>query len=462
MSHQAWTNPPLLHASNSSNTSHGTSVYGCVFGDGTGNASGRGLIPDAQGIFSSWSGFGDRYAHTLELLEAPYNAVFQTNSWGSCCTTIYGTASALMDLIIFDSDLVILQAQANTGGQSSDVSAWAKNVVSIGGIRHQNTLNRADDFWGNAGSIGPAQDGRIKPDFSYWYDSILTTSNSGGYTSSFGGTSAATPVSAGHFGLLFQMWSDGIFGNEVDPEGTVFENRPHMSTARALMANSAEPYDFNGANADLTRTHQGWGVPNVANLYERRDSMFIVNEEDLLQSFQAITYTVDVAEGEPRFRATLVFMDPPGNPGSSSARVNDLNLKVLSPSGVLYWGNGGLRDRNVSTPDGLPSKVDPIENVWIEDPVAGVWTIEVIGVEIVVDAHVETPQIDADFALVVTGGTLVDCPADVDGDGVVGINDFLEVLAQWGQPGGPADVNSDGVVDILDFLIVLGEWGPCA
>jgi hypothetical protein len=155
-------------------------------------------------------------------------------------------------------------------------------------------------------------------------------------------------------------------------------------------------------------------------------------------------------------------MDPPGNPGSSSARVNDLNLKVLSPSGVLYLGNDGLRDGNVSTPDGLGSKVDTIENVWIEDPVAGVWTIEVIGIEIVVDAHVETPQVDADFALVVTGGTLVDCPADVDGDGVVGINDFLAVLAQWGQPGGPADVNSDGVVDILDFLIVLGEWGPCA
>jgi len=462
LSHQAWTNPPLLHASNNSNSSHGTSVYGCVFGDGTGNPSGRGLIPDAQGIFSSFTGLGDRYAHTLELLEAPYNAVFQTNSWGSCCTTIYGTASALMDLIIFDSDLVILQAQANTGNQSSDVSAWAKNVVSIGGIRHLNTLNRADDFWGGAGSIGPAQDGRIKPDFAYWYDSILTTSNSGGYTSSFGGTSAATPVSAGHFGLLFQMWSDGIFGNDVDPEGTVFENRPHMSTARALMANSAEPYNFNGSNADLTRTHQGWGVPNVANLYDRRDNMFIVNEEDLLESFQTITYTVNVVEGEPSLRVTMAFMDPPGNPGSSSARVNDLNLRVLSPSGALYWGNQGLRDGNVSMPDGLSTKVDTIENVWIEDPVAGVWTIEVIGVEIVEDAHVETPQIDADFALVVSGGTKVVCPADVDGDGVVGIKDFLEVLAQWGQPGGPADVNSDGVVDILDFLFVLAEWGPCS
>ena len=462
LTHQAWTNPPLLHANNSSNSSHGTSVFGCVFSDGTGNASGRGLIPDAQGIFSSFTGLGDRYEHTLELLEAPYNAVFQTNSWGSCCTTLYGTASAYMDLIIFDSDLVILQAQANTGNQSSDVSAWAKNVVSIGGIRHLNTLTRSDDFWGNAGSIGPATDGRIKPDFAYWYDSILTTSNSGGYTSSFGGTSAATPVSAGHFGLLFQMWADGIFGNEVDPGGTVFDNRPHMSTARALMVNSVEAYDFSGSNADLTRTHQGWGLPNVANLYAQRDNMFIVNEEDLLVDLQTITYKVVVAEEEASFRVTMVYMDPPGNPGSSVARINDINLKVLSPSGTLYWGNQGLRDGNLSTPDGAPSSVDPIENVWIEHPEAGSWTIEVIGREIVEDGHVETPEIDADFALVVTGGTRVDCPADVDGDGVVGINDFLEVLADWGQPGGPADVNSDGVVDILDFLLVLAEWGPCS
>ena len=462
LTHQAWTNPPLLHALNNANSSHGTSVFGCVFSDGTGNASGRGLIPDAQGIFSSFTGLGDRYVHTLELLHAPYNAVFQTNSWGSCCTTLYGTASAYMDLIIFDSDLVILQAQANTGNQSSDVSAWAKNVVSIGGIRHLDTLSRSDDFWGNAGSIGPATDGRIKPDFAYWYDSILTTSNSGGYTSSFGGTSAATPVSAGHFGLLFQMWADGIFGNEVVPGGTVFDNRPHMSTARALMVNSVEPYEFSGSNADLTRTHQGWGLPNVANLYDRRDNMFIVNEEDLLVDLQTITYKVVVAEGESSFRVTMVYMDPPGNPGSSVARINDVNLKVISPSGTKYWGNQGLRDGNVSTPNGVPSSVDPIENVWIEHPEAGSWTIQIIGREIIEDGHVETPEIDADFALVVTGGTAVDCPADIDGDGVVGVIDFLQVLAEWGQLGGPADVNADGVVDILDFLFVLAEWGPCS
>jgi hypothetical protein len=51
------------------------------------------------------------------------------------------------------------------------------------------------------------------------------------------------------------------------------------------------------------------------------------------------------------------------------------------------------------------------------------------------------------------------CPADIDGDGVVGIGDFLIVLGAWGGPGG--DTNGDGTTDILDFLAVLGGWGPC-
>lgn len=51
------------------------------------------------------------------------------------------------------------------------------------------------------------------------------------------------------------------------------------------------------------------------------------------------------------------------------------------------------------------------------------------------------------------------CLADLDGDGVVGIGDFLIVLGGWGSPGG--DTNGDGTTDILDFLAVLGSWGPC-
>ncbi len=54
------------------------------------------------------------------------------------------------------------------------------------------------------------------------------------------------------------------------------------------------------------------------------------------------------------------------------------------------------------------------------------------------------------------------CPGDTNGDGSVGINDFLAVLGAWGDnPGHPADLDGDGVVGINDFLIVLGNWGPC-
>jgi hypothetical protein len=55
-----------------------------------------------------------------------------------------------------------------------------------------------------------------------------------------------------------------------------------------------------------------------------------------------------------------------------------------------------------------------------------------------------------------------DCPGDIDGDGTVGVSDFLEMLAAWGpNPGHPADLDADGVVSVTDFLMLLGVWGPC-
>jgi hypothetical protein len=47
---------------------------------------------------------------------------------------------------------------------------------------------------------------------------------------------------------------------------------------------------------------------------------------------------------------------------------------------------------------------------------------------------------------------------DVNGDGVVNVQDFLMILAQWGTPGPEGDVNNDGIVNVEDFLIVLANW----
>jgi T5SS/PEP-CTERM-associated repeat protein len=52
---------------------------------------------------------------------------------------------------------------------------------------------------------------------------------------------------------------------------------------------------------------------------------------------------------------------------------------------------------------------------------------------------------------------------DIDGDGIVGVTDFLALLAAWGpcpDPPDPcpADLDGDGAVGVEDFLILLANW----
>lgn len=51
-------------------------------------------------------------------------------------------------------------------------------------------------------------------------------------------------------------------------------------------------------------------------------------------------------------------------------------------------------------------------------------------------------------------------PADLDGDGAVGITDLLILLASWGGCGGAcrADLDGDGAVGVTDLLILLAAW----
>jgi hypothetical protein len=50
-------------------------------------------------------------------------------------------------------------------------------------------------------------------------------------------------------------------------------------------------------------------------------------------------------------------------------------------------------------------------------------------------------------------------PADLDGDGEVGVSDLLIMLASWGGCADcPADLNGDGIVDVSDLLALLAAW----
>ncbi len=61
---------------------------------------------------------------------------------------------------------------------------------------------------------------------------------------------------------------------------------------------------------------------------------------------------------------------------------------------------------------------------------------------------------------------LAPCPADVNGDGLIGLNDLLEVLGAMGPCANcdqcDADVDGDCDVDIADLNLVLVGWGLCS
>ena len=56
------------------------------------------------------------------------------------------------------------------------------------------------------------------------------------------------------------------------------------------------------------------------------------------------------------------------------------------------------------------------------------------------------------------------CPWDLDDDAMVGITDFLKLLAAWGTDGccfGAPDFDGDDQVGITDFCKLLDNWGSC-
>lgn len=432
---------PTLHSATAGNpfNPHGTSVYSIMFARGA-SANARGLLPNAERGYFFWGDDSTQFGGAVTRLQIATDlvqpsgtvsqAVLQTSSLGNDRTTSYTSISSEMDDVIFRTGLLHMQSQSNaataTNGTAARLSrpqAWAKNIVSVGAVNHYDTTTRADDTWVGNGtgcgtttgtSVGPAEDSRIKPDLSFFYDCTLAADNSSdsAYTQ-FGGTSGATPSVSGYMGLFHQMWQQNVWagsGMLTSGTGTVFSNRPKAMLAKAALINSAFRYDWTAGTSrtlpgSIDRYVQGWGMPNLQNLYNLRNKTFYVNESSVLRQGESKTHAIKVAPGESQLNVTMTYMDPPGTTSSTLHRINDLSLKVTSPGGTVYWGNNGLAAGNVSTSGGSPNTRDTVENVFIPSPEAGNWSIQVQADVVVQDAHTESTAVDADYALWVTGGT---------------------------------------------------------
>ena len=312
--HMDFTGGAINVRSNGSAQTHGHATAGIVFGNGSSNPAVRGMAPDAGKFYTTYTSVvGSRYQVVSDLVNT-HNVSHTTASWGGARTFFYTSTSAESDDIVFDHDISWTQSQSNAGNQDSRPQAWAKNIFSIGGVRHNNNSNPNDDSWQAGGaSIGPASDGRIKPTLCAYYDAIGTSDrtgsagySNGNWTSSFGGTSGATPIVAGHNVLAIQMFTDeltpgfGAFGNALRvPGGTSHQNRPHFPTLKALQVVSANQYAFTATSTDNRRRHQGWGFPNLQDMWDNRANTFIIDETDVLVQGQSSSFGIAVGAAEP-------------------------------------------------------------------------------------------------------------------------------------------------------------------
>jgi serine protease AprX len=346
---------------------HGTHVAGSVLG----NASFKGMAPGSNLVFQSImdanGGLGGLPTDLKTLFAQAWSAGarIHTNSWGAPVAGAYTTDSQAVDTYVYQNDMTILFAAGNEGPNSNTISSpgSAKNAITVGAS--ENYRPSFGTYADNATHIaqfssrGPTKDGRVKPDIVAPGTYILSSRSSLAPDSSFwanynskyaymGGTSMATPLTAGNVALLKEHFA----------KNKGIDAKPSLIKA-ALVAGAT--------NLGTTTVNQGWGRVDM----EKSVNVGYVNESKALTTGTKATYTFSATSSRP-LKFTLAWTDYPGSPSAQYALVNDLDIVVKSPSGKVYVGNDTTSPYNNNW-----DSLNNVESVSIAVPENGTYTIEV-------------------------------------------------------------------------------------
>ena len=116
---------------------------------------------------------------------------------------------------------------------------------------------------------------------------------------------------------------------------------------------------------------------------------------------------------------------------------------LVGDSGLKVYGSGNV----VSESD-----VDNVEHLYIENLSPGEYILEVKRV----DNYSGSRVFSTSWLFPETDGII----GDLDGDGIVGVEDLLIVISEWGMCSScVADIDVNGIVNVEDLLIVIANWG---
>lgn len=389
---------------------HGTHVAGSIMGRGAasrgvlkGGAPEAGLV--AEGMWSPMLGNLSVPSKLGDLFTKAYadGARIHSNSWGGARTFgSYDNFAIQVDEWMWNNpDMLILFAAGNSGidkdkdgridPNSMASPGTAKNVLTVGASENVtktggiqvpiSKLRIAKDNWGaepiysslisdNANGVsmfssrGPTQDGRIKPDIVAPGTNILSVRSQhkdaqelwGAYNKDYvwsGGTSMATPLTAGAATVVRQYL--------VEKRGMT---TPSAALMKAYMIHNAVdmyPGQYGEVGASrgqelLTRrpnSDEGFGRVDVEKLVQLSSANALVDNKSGIA--QGAEVAVSFRSNGGKFLANLVWTDAPGSANAAQALVNDLDLALVGPSGVMKLAQDRLNNHEIIEIENLPA-----------------------------------------------------------------------------------------------------------
>lgn len=276
----------------------------------------------------------------------------------------------------------------------------AKNILTVAAVEQVTTYTGAGSVnMSTFSSFGPSDDKRIKPDISMkgvGVKSTVTGADNASYASE-NGTSMASPGITGVV-LLLQQYYNQLYSSFM-----------RAATVKGVMLHTADEAGTNpGPDLEF-----GWGLVNAEKAAKTiRDKNLTVNgsviEERVLTNGATFTRNI-TAGGISPLKVSISWTDPAppttlvnsgtNDPVGVKYLVNDLDLKVTSSTGTVYypWRNDFVAPFYESE-NNAPNNVDNFERVDIDLPV-GTYTITV--------THKGTLAAAQNFTLVATADTMV-------------------------------------------------------
>jgi hypothetical protein len=409
---------------------HGTHTSGTLVGDAAGTFGATtylastplaanheladGMAPNAQLLEQDAGGTDPRSIFVTDLegtLQQAYagGARIHSDSWGSSDNGAYvgddravDHATRKLENLLF----VVAAGNDGPGGGSIGSPGNAKNALTVGALGHAGSTSVA-----GYSSRGPTADGRQKPDImapgtstiSALATGTVTGTPTAPLTTADTGTSMATPTIAGNAALLRQFFTDGFYPRGQATAADVLD--PTGADMKAILLNGTNPLQTGWPNAN-----SAWGRAWLdGNLWfnstlaggddSRRLRLFERTNAAGLETGDVNEYGIANVGAGAELRATLTWFDPPAIDGVALTLVNNLDLEVVDPNGVIYKGN--VLTGGVSTPGGSADALNTVEQVRFDVPVAGSYTFRVNGTNVPGDGSVGSER--QGYALAVSG-----------------------------------------------------------